>query len=93
MAVVGAVLDREDRDRDHRVVTRSGAHAYGFPSVDRDVDLESVHALPTQSLVGLTAPELTHDFLGLVDGLEVDYTSKKVGGSAGRQPRGQRELY
>jgi uncharacterized protein len=35
-------------------VTVSGAHLYGFPSVDSDVDLRGVHLLPVEEVVGLT---------------------------------------
>lgn len=38
--------------------TVSGAHLYGFPSVDSDVDLRGVHLLPAAEVVGLrTGPE------------------------------------
>jgi predicted nucleotidyltransferase len=33
--------------------TVSGAHLYGFPSHDSDVDLRGVHLLPVADLVGL----------------------------------------
>ncbi len=33
--------------------TVSGAHLYGFPSRDSDVDLRGVHLLPAADLVGL----------------------------------------
>lgn len=39
--------------------TVSGAHLYGFPSRDSDVDLRGVHLLPVQALVGLREPEET----------------------------------
>src|SRR5260370_20346811 len=34
-------------------VTVSGAHLYGFPSPDSDVDLRGVHLLPAEALLGL----------------------------------------
>ncbi len=34
--------------------TVSGAHVYGFPSRDSDVDLRGVHLLPLERVVGLT---------------------------------------
>ena len=34
--------------------TVSGAHLYGFPSRDSDVDLRGVHVLPVEEVVGLT---------------------------------------
>ncbi len=39
--------------------TVSGAHLYGFPSRDSDVDLRGVHLLPVEALVGLREPEET----------------------------------
>ncbi|MFI7061614.1 DNA polymerase beta superfamily protein [Kribbella sp. NPDC050124] len=39
--------------------TVSGAHLYGFPSRDSDVDLRGVHILPAAEVVGLrTGPEI-----------------------------------
>lgn len=39
--------------------TVSGAHLYGFPSRDSDVDLRGAHLLPAADLVGLREPEET----------------------------------
>lgn len=52
--------------------TVSGAHLYGFPSRNSDVDLRGVHLLPLQEVVGLrTGPEtLTHTWTE--DGIEID---------------------
>ncbi|MFC5215787.1 DNA polymerase beta superfamily protein [Streptomyces coerulescens] len=52
--------------------TVSGAHLYGFPSRDSDVDLRGVHLLPTAALVGLRAPEETRSRMWLRDGVEMD---------------------
>ena len=38
-AVIDFVLGRESAHRDHVVVALSGAHAYGFPSPDSDLDM------------------------------------------------------
>lgn len=52
--------------------TVSGAHLYGFPSVDSDVDLRGVHRLPLEEVVGLrTGPE-TLERTWTRDGVEVD---------------------
>ena len=40
-------------------VTVSGAHLYGFPSPDSDVDLRGAHLLPLRVVVGLDPPEQT----------------------------------
>ncbi|MFE1291869.1 DNA polymerase beta superfamily protein [Streptomyces sp. NPDC058751] len=52
--------------------TVSGAHLYGFPSRDSDVDLRGVHLLPTADLVGLTEPEETRSRMWFRDGTEMD---------------------
>lgn len=52
--------------------TVSGAHLYGFPSRDSDVDLRGVHVLPAAEVVGLrTGPE-TLDRTWLQNEAEVD---------------------
>ncbi|WP_416962445.1 DNA polymerase beta superfamily protein [Streptomyces sp. Agncl-13] len=52
--------------------TVSGAHLYGFPSRDSDVDLRGVHLLPTAELVGLREPDETRSRMWLRDGVEMD---------------------
>ncbi|GAA0991694.1 nucleotidyltransferase domain-containing protein [Acrocarpospora macrocephala] len=52
--------------------TVSGAHLYGFPSVDSDVDLRGVHLLPLPDIVGLRPPEETITRSWRRDGVEVD---------------------
>lgn len=52
--------------------TVSGAHLYGFPSRDSDVDLRGVHLLPTADLVGLSEPEETRSRMWFQDGTEMD---------------------
>ncbi|WP_149823367.1 nucleotidyltransferase domain-containing protein [Streptomyces tailanensis] len=52
--------------------TVSGAHLYGFPSRDSDVDLRGVHLLPTAELVGLREPEETRSRMWDRDGVEMD---------------------
>jgi predicted nucleotidyltransferase len=52
--------------------TVSGAHLYGFPSVDSDVDLRGAHLLPAREVVGLdTGPE-TIDVTVTHQDVEVD---------------------
>jgi uncharacterized protein len=55
--------------------TVSGAHLYGFASVDSDLDLRAAHLLPAAEVVGLhTGPDtVQHD--GLRDGVELDVVS------------------
>ena len=78
-SVARAVLAEEAARRDHVVVYLSGAHAYGFPSPDSDLDLKAIHLAPTESLLGLRPPTLTHDRMGFVEGVEIDYTSNEAG--------------
>ncbi|GAA0807478.1 nucleotidyltransferase domain-containing protein [Spirilliplanes yamanashiensis] len=55
--------------------TVSGAHLYGFASVDSDLDLRGAHLLPAAEVVGLrTGPE-TIDANGDRDGVELDVVS------------------
>src|SRR5580692_4856468 len=53
-------------------VTISGAHLYGFPSPDSDVDLRGVHLLPLTEVVGLKTGQETVEKSGIHDGLEID---------------------
>ncbi|MFI2201026.1 DNA polymerase beta superfamily protein [Streptomyces sp. NPDC020192] len=52
--------------------TVSGAHLYGFPSEDSDVDLRGVHLLPAADLVGLREPEETRSRAWVRYGVELD---------------------
>lgn len=52
--------------------TVSGAHLYGFPSRDSDIDLRGVHVLPVEALVGLDEPDETRTRMGDRDGVEMD---------------------
>ncbi|KUM71406.1 nucleotidyltransferase domain-containing protein [Streptomyces sp. ISL-22] len=52
--------------------TVSGAHLYGFPSRDSDVDLRGVHLLPAADLVGLREPDETRSRMWDRDGVEMD---------------------
>ncbi len=80
-AVADRVLAEESAARSHVVVALSGAHAYGFPSPDSDLDLKGIHAEPTARLLGLGAPRETFDRLEVVDGIEIDYTSNELKGA------------
>ncbi|MFF4734584.1 DNA polymerase beta superfamily protein [Streptomyces sp. NPDC001262] len=52
--------------------TVSGAHLYGFPSRDSDVDLRGVHLLPLQDVLSLTPGQETQSRMWDADGLEMD---------------------
>lgn len=56
-------------------VTVSGAHLYGFASVDSDVDLRGVHLLPAEEVVGLRHGPETIQRGGLREGVELDLVS------------------
>src|SRR5262249_1305170 len=60
-------------------LTVSGAHLYGFPSVDSDIDLRGCHLLPLADLVGLRLPAETHEDKLEHAGLEVELVSHEVG--------------
>lgn len=73
------VLEELSAARAHVVVLLSGAHAYGFPSPDSDLDLKAIHLADTDSLLGLYTPKPTADRAEIVDGVEIDYTSNELG--------------
>ncbi|MFD5080969.1 DNA polymerase beta superfamily protein [Streptomyces sp. NPDC058371] len=58
--------------------TVSGAHLYGFPSRDSDVDLRGVHLLPAADLVGLREPEETRSRMWDREGVEMDLVTHDV---------------
>src|SRR5213076_1031443 len=59
-------------------VDLTGAHAYGFPSPDSDLDLKCVHIAPTARLVGLNPPDDPPDRIDIVEGVELDYGSNEL---------------
>jgi len=73
------VLAEEESSRRHLLVSLSGAHAYGFPSPDSDLDLKAVHVDPTERLLGFPTKTTTAERLEVVDGVEVDYSSNELG--------------
>ncbi len=52
--------------------TVSGAHLYGFPSRDSDVDVRGVHLLPLREVVGLRERRETWERTWTPDGVEID---------------------
>lgn len=76
--VMDRVLAEESAHREHLVVYLSGAHAYGFPSPDSDLDLKCIHVAPTSMLVGLEPPQPTFDRAEILEGVEIDYTSNEL---------------
>jgi uncharacterized protein len=77
--VADRVLQQEERERRHIVVALSGAHAYGFPSPDSDLDLKAVHIERSERLLGLRTPPPTAERMELIEGVEIDYSSNELG--------------
>ncbi len=71
-------LTARSTERRHLVIYLSGAHAYGFPSPDSDLDLKCVHVAPTGDLVGLELHAESVDRMVVVDGVELDYGSNEL---------------
>lgn len=59
-------------------VTVSGAHLYGFPSQDSDIDLRGVHLLPLDQLVGLRLGQQTVTWIRAGGGVEVDLVTHEL---------------
>ena len=78
-AVARCFLGEERARRLHLVVSLSGAHAYGFPSPDSDLDLKAVHVEPTKRLLGLRLPAPHAERMEVVEGVEIDYSSNELG--------------
>jgi predicted nucleotidyltransferase len=77
-AIGDRVIAEESAKREHLVVYLSGAHAYGFPSPDSDLDLKTIHIAPTSALVGFNPPQPTFDRSEVIEGVEIDYTSNEI---------------
>jgi uncharacterized protein len=88
LAVAERVIREESERRRHLVVYLSGAHAYGFPSPDSDLDLKAIHFAPVRELLGLSTPNPTFDRTGTLDGVEIDYTSNEIGHALAGMLRG-----
>ena len=78
--VAERVVAEVEEQRRHLVIALSGAHAYGFPSPDSDLDLKAIHIEATAKLLGLDVPKETFDRLEVIDGVEIDYTSNEIRG-------------
>jgi predicted nucleotidyltransferase len=76
--VMHRVLTEEEAHREHLVVYLSGAHAYGFPSPDSDLDLKAIHVANTADLLGFDIPSPTSDRAEIIESVEIDYTSNEL---------------
>lgn len=74
------VLAAESSRRSHVVISLSGAHAYGFPSPNSDLDLKAVHMLPAREFLGFPRTPAPAERLEVIDGVEIDYSSNELGG-------------
>lgn len=66
----------------------TGAHYYGFPSPDSDIDLKGVHLAPTEELLGLSSPAETFDVLTDFEEVEHDLTTHEAAMALGLLLRG-----
>ena len=64
------------------VVGLTGAHAYGFPSPDSDLDLKAVHAAPARALLGLSPLTAPLELVEIYRGREMDLSSHELGQAA-----------
>lgn len=59
-------------------VTVSGAHLYGFPSPDSDVDLRGTYKAPLEQILSLSRPKETREPKGEVGGVEVELVGHEI---------------
>ena len=59
-------------------VTVSGAHLYGFPSPDSDVDLRGTFAAPLAQVLSLDKTRETWEREGIVGGVEVELVGHEI---------------
>ncbi|SEQ17056.1 hypothetical protein SAMN05216188_102283 [Lentzea xinjiangensis] len=67
-----------EQSHDLLFATVSGAHLYGFPSRDSDVDLRGVHVLPLAEVLGLDHGPETEERTWVRDGVEIDLVTHDV---------------
>jgi predicted nucleotidyltransferase len=73
-----AALARQ-RWPDALFVTVSGAHLYGFPSADSDIDLRGCYLTALPELIGLRAPPDTRESSFTHAGTEIDLVGHEIG--------------
>ena len=74
MRLPAGMIDRFAADHPYprAFLTVSGAHLYGFPSEDSDIDLRGAHLPPLEELVGLEKGDETVTLMWDHDGVEGD---------------------
>lgn len=63
-------------------IALSGAHAYGFPSVDSDLDVKGAFVAHPRDALGFAGVPAATDYLGIFDGREYDLTLNELGKTA-----------
>lgn len=56
----------------------TGAHIYGFPSEDSDIDIKGIHLAPLEEVLGLDRLHESHDALEIFEGTECDLTTHEA---------------
>ncbi len=56
----------------------SGAHLFGFPSPDSDIDIRGIHILPLEQVISLRKPKDTVNIDRVDDGIELDLTTHDI---------------
>lgn len=56
----------------------SGAHLFGFPSHDSDIDIRGIHILPVQDVISLKKPKETVNIDRVDEGIELDLTTHDI---------------
>lgn len=56
----------------------TGAHIYGFPSPDSDLDLKGIHVAPTDAFLGLDDVQVSFDRTEDFEGVECDVTTQEA---------------
>jgi len=59
-------------------ISISGAHLYGFPSKDSDIDIRCCHVVPTKKLFSLHPPRETLEYTAEHKGVTMDVVSHEV---------------
>jgi hypothetical protein len=77
-AVAERVVAEEIDKRETLVISLCGAHAYGFASVDSDLDLKGVWAAPSRRLLGLASEPGAIDRHEWISEVEVDFTVNEL---------------
>jgi predicted nucleotidyltransferase len=65
--------------RDVVLIALTGAHDYGFPSPDSDLDLKGIHLAPASAVLGTRRTVPGVDTIQVVDGVELDLTLNEAG--------------